>query len=244
MTAFRNLYASEITIRPTDTKTKGAATLLLYKDARSDMNILDETVGVENWQKEYYDVKGNLFCRVGIKTDEGWVWKADCGIESNVDAQKGEASDAFKRACVNWGIGRELYTGPRIKIKCPDNYYYNEHFAMTFYVKDIQYDGKTITELVIADRFDNIVFNWSYNDGIRNESKPTAKTDDTPSQKDNGNLAALIKFCSEVKPTLDQDGLKELKEFYTYWGIKNRDKLDNWQGAFKPHLLWQHRPKQ
>jgi hypothetical protein len=92
--------------------------LLLYKDARVDMNVLDETVGSANWQREHYECKGNLFCRVGIDvgTHEGkaerWVFKSDCGTESNTEAQKGEASDSFKRACFNWGIGRELYTAP------------------------------------------------------------------------------------------------------------------------------------
>jgi hypothetical protein len=103
--------------------------LLLYKDARVDQNILDETVGTENWQREHYECKGNLFCRVGIDTNAivskdapqecfgaRWVWKADCGTESNTEAQKGEASDSFKRACFNWGIGRELYTAPFIWI--------------------------------------------------------------------------------------------------------------------------------
>ena len=91
---FRNLFQSEIQIRPTDTKYKGSATLLLYQDARCAMDILDETIGSEKWQKEYYEVKGNVYCRIGILTENGWVWKGDCGIESNVDAQKGEASDA------------------------------------------------------------------------------------------------------------------------------------------------------
>lgn len=228
---FRNLRSSEITIRPTDTKTKGRATLLLYKDARCDMNILDETVGVDNWQKEYYDVKGNLFCRVGILTENGWIWKSDCGIESNVDAQKGEASDAFKRACVNWGIGRELYTGPRIKINCPDNYYYNEHLTMTFYVKDIQYDGKNITELVIADRFDNIVFNWSYNNGLRtvnNEEK--GKEESTVSTTKD----VLIKFCQDTKPTLDENGQGQLVKFYRFYLPKS----ENWKGKFNASELW------
>lgn len=97
--------------------------VLLYKDARCDMRILDETVGPENWQREHYECKGNLFCRVGINVnynrqdwDPHWVWKSDCGTESNTEAQKGEASDSFKRACFNWGIGRELYTSPPIWI--------------------------------------------------------------------------------------------------------------------------------
>lgn len=110
---FRNLTEEDIEVRVQSAKENGVV-LLLYKNARVDMNILDETVGVENWQREHYECKGNLFCRVGIKIDNGWVYKSDCGSESNTDAQKGEASDSFKRACFNWGIGRELYTSPFI----------------------------------------------------------------------------------------------------------------------------------
>lgn len=118
---FRDLRADEIDIRVQSVKTdkdgnpKGVI-LLLYKNARCDMNILDETVGAENWQREHYECKGNLFCRVGIKCGDTYVWKSDCGSESNTEAEKGEASDSFKRACFNWGIGRELYTSPFIWI--------------------------------------------------------------------------------------------------------------------------------
>ncbi|MEG1753877.1 MAG: Rad52/Rad22 family DNA repair protein [Christensenella sp.] len=117
---FRNLNADEIEARISTVKDNGVS-LLLYKDARCDMRVLDETVGAENWQREHYDCKASLFCRVGInvkyKTPEAeplWVYKSDCGTESNTEAQKGEASDSFKRACFNWGIGRELYTAPFI----------------------------------------------------------------------------------------------------------------------------------
>lgn len=127
MIEFRDLTADEIEVRVQSIKEKdgkpSGVVLLLYKNARCDMNILDETVGAENWQREHYECKGNLFCRVGIRTclkdNEAvaeWVWKSDCGVESNTEAQKGEASDSFKRACFNWGIGRELYTSPFIWI--------------------------------------------------------------------------------------------------------------------------------
>ena len=78
------------------------------------MNILDET-GVL-WQRKHYECKGNLFCSVGIYCEDikEWVWKDDCGAESYTEKEKGEASDSFKRACFNWGIGRELYTAPFI----------------------------------------------------------------------------------------------------------------------------------
>lgn len=117
MCKFRELKADEIEVRVQSAKETGCV-LLLYKDARCDMRILDETVGAENWQREHYECKGNLFCRVGIYNPErdSWAWKSDCGTESNTEAQKGEASDSFKRACFNWGIGRELYTSPFIWI--------------------------------------------------------------------------------------------------------------------------------
>lgn len=118
MIQFRDLRKDEIDCRVQSVTEKGAV-LLLYKDARVDQNILDETVGPHRWQREHYECKGNMFCRVGIYCElpdniYDWVWKSDCGTESFTEAEKGEASDSFKRACFNWGIGRELYTAPFI----------------------------------------------------------------------------------------------------------------------------------
>lgn len=116
--SFRPLTEQEIEVRVARVTNAGVE-LLLFKDARVDQNILDETVGAENWQCEYYECKNTLFCKVGILVNRGeqfneWVWKDNAGAPSNMEAQKGEASDAFKRACFCWGIGRELYTAPRI----------------------------------------------------------------------------------------------------------------------------------
>jgi hypothetical protein len=114
---FRKLRADEIEVR-VGSVMKGAATLLLYKDARCDMNILDETVGVMGWKREH--TRDNANCTVSIwdSEKEQWISKEDTGTESQTEREKGLASDSFKRACVNWGIGRELYTAPRIKIRC------------------------------------------------------------------------------------------------------------------------------
>lgn len=115
---FRELMAQEIECRiGTVSKSGKGLSLLLFKTARVDADILDETVGPENWQCEFYEQKGTLFCKVGIRTEAGWVWKSDAGSPSNMEAQKGEASDAFKRASFKWGIGRELYTAPFIWVK-------------------------------------------------------------------------------------------------------------------------------
>lgn len=113
----RRLNADEIDCRVSTVSEKGLS-LLLYKDARVDMRILDETVGAENWQRRHELINGNLFCEVGIYISDRkeWVWKQDVGTESNTEKEKGQASDSFKRACFNWGIGRELYSAPFIWI--------------------------------------------------------------------------------------------------------------------------------
>ena len=93
---------------------KVGAVLLLYKDARVDMRILDLVFGPGNWQRTHEVINGNLFCSIDIWDEEKktWVRKQDVGVESNTEKEKGQASDAFKRAGFNVGIGRELYTGP------------------------------------------------------------------------------------------------------------------------------------
>lgn len=153
MLEFRDLRADEIEVRVAQARQNGAS-LLLYKDARCDMRILDETLGPLAWQKKFYEHKGTLFCSVGINVGGEWVWKDDAGEPSNTSAQKGEASDAFKRACFNWDIGRELYTAPFIwvpreklaklqtdggKVKCYDR----------FHVEKIRIENGVITGLSI-----------------------------------------------------------------------------------------------
>ena len=112
---FRLLRADEIDARIGSTKQNGVS-LLLYKDARCDMAILDETVGAFNWTRSHS--RDNANCTVSIWDNEKgqWISKEDTGTESNTEAEKGLASDSFKRACFNWGIGRELYTAPFIWI--------------------------------------------------------------------------------------------------------------------------------
>ena len=171
MCKFRDLRADEIECRVQSCKANGLV-LLLYKDARVDMNILDETIGASNWQREHYECKGNLFCRVGIDigTHEGkserWVFKSDCGTESNTEAQKGEASDSLKRACFNWGIGRELYTAPFAWIpaeKCniAEGKNGSKQCFDKFVVEKIIIENKQITALAIWNTTKNCrAFVW------------------------------------------------------------------------------------
>ena len=112
---FRKLRADEIDCRVGTINEKGL-TLLLYKDARCDMNVLDETVGPFNWQRHHSRDNANCVVAIFDAEKKQWIEKEDVGTESNTEAEKGLASDSFKRACFNWGIGRELYTSPFIWI--------------------------------------------------------------------------------------------------------------------------------
>ena len=112
---FRELKSDEIDVRIAQINQKGA-TLLLYKDARCDMNILDETVGAFNWKREHTRDNANCIVSLWDENKKEWVSKEDTGTESFTEKEKGLASDSFKRACFNWGIGRELYTAPFIHV--------------------------------------------------------------------------------------------------------------------------------
>lgn len=116
---FRTLNANEIDCR-ISVITKDGLSLLLYKDARVDQNILDETVGPMNWQRTHSRDNANCTVSIWDDTKKMWVSKEDTGTESYTEKEKGIASDSFKRACFNWGIGRELYSAPFIWIKEAD----------------------------------------------------------------------------------------------------------------------------
>jgi hypothetical protein len=95
---------------------KPQATCVAYIDARQVMDLLDAAVGPDNWQDKYFEINGRLFCRIGIKCNDEWVWKTDTGTESNTEKEKGQVSDAFKRAAVKWGVGRFLYSIEMVRI--------------------------------------------------------------------------------------------------------------------------------
>lgn len=116
---FRDLTAEEIECRVAQAKSNGVS-LLLYKDARCDQNILDETFGAMNWQRHHTRDNANCIVSIWDEDKKQWIGKEDTGTESNTEKEKGLASDSFKRACFNWGIGRELYTAPFIWIKADD----------------------------------------------------------------------------------------------------------------------------
>ena len=144
MLQFRDLRADEIDVRIATVSEKGMS-LLLYKDARCDMNILDETVGAYNWQRTHSRDNANCTVSIWDEAKKQWISKEDVGTESNTEAQKGLASDSFKRACFNWGIGRELYTAPFIWVN-PDKF---KDKKDKFEVQEIKIENKKITSLTI-----------------------------------------------------------------------------------------------
>lgn len=156
----RPLTANEIEVRVGTLKKDGSgASYLLYKDSRCDMKILDEVFGAFNWQREHKELKGVIYCGVSIRSEQGeWVTKWDAGAESNVEKEKGEASDSFKRACTNWGIGRELYTSPFIWVNFADDSERNAKGNIGLRVSNINVvDGK-IVALEIVDKKGNVRF--------------------------------------------------------------------------------------
>ena len=185
---FRKLTASDVEAR-VQSCDKNGFVLLIYKNARTDQNILDETVGAENWANKFYECKGNLYCSLGINTNhffedktDRWVWKDDCGSESNTEKEKGEASDARKRAGFAWGIGRELYTCPKIKVKGhikeKDGKFYPEYSE--FDVEELEVsDDRKITALKVTGKsmeggyHEDTVFSFPDKGTNKAQSKPS-----------------------------------------------------------------------
>ena len=171
---FRKLTADEIDCRVGTISKKGFS-LLLYKDARCDQNVLDETVGAFNWQRDHKEIKGNLYCGVAIWDEEKsqWVWKWDCGVESNTEKEKGEASDSFKRACFNWGIGRELYTAPFIWVSGNIEENAKGNLVPTFKslkVVRLEYNDNHISALTISGDGE-VIFEWGAKKTQQTQSK-------------------------------------------------------------------------
>ena len=158
MNEIRLLRCDEIECRVGSINDKGV-TLLLYKDARVDMKLLDETFGPYNWQRKHVLIGGNLYCELSVWDDkkQTWITKADVGVENFAEKEKSMASDSFKRASTVWGIGRELYTkisiwipASKVKIQRQGERYITYD---KFKVKDITYDDKReISGIVIVNQ--------------------------------------------------------------------------------------------
>jgi hypothetical protein len=167
---FRALKACEVDVRVAQVTQKGVS-LLLYKDARCDMNILDETVGALNWQRQHLRDNQNCIVSIWDSNKEQWISKEDTGTESNTEKEKGLASDSFKRACFNWGIGRELYTAPFIWVSAEQASIYDtgrkdKAGKPVYGCKDsftcsmLEVSEGKITALGIKNRNGEVVFAW------------------------------------------------------------------------------------
>lgn len=176
---FRDLKADEIDCRvgmmfKDQSGNNTGLSILLYKDARADMNILDETVGAFRWDREHEVINDNLYCTVKVWNEEHTycVSKQDVGVKSKTEEEKGEASDAFKRACVNLGIGRELYTTPQIYIS-PDKYLLkNGKLQGKFIVDSIKIENKRIVDLNIKySKTGKIVYQMNEHKPVEKEEK-------------------------------------------------------------------------
>ena len=212
MEKIRALKADEIECRVSRVTEKGCQ-LLLYKDARCDKRILDETFGVFGWQDKYEEIKGNMYCSVGVynSVTGEWIWKQDCGTESFSEKEKGEASDAFKRACFNWGIGRELYTKIFIwlnvatKQNSKGGFELADKFAK-FTVAHIVTDNEKekITELKIADKDGRVIFSYKAGEKSQPQKEEKQKAQASENEK---KITAYIKANYDEK----QYGLMQLK---------------------------------
>lgn len=217
---FRTLRADEVECRVATVKQNGCS-VLLFKDARVDQNILDEAVGMENWQRKHELIDGQLFCSVGIrvKHDDGiteWIWKQDVGVESYTEKEKGRASDSFKRACFNVGIGRELYTAPFIWIgsdMChiqPKGQGYTTYD--TFKVAEIGYDeNRRISHLVITNKGKKV---FEMGSKPVRKSEPPKKAE--PKAQDTGSQTISKTKALAIKAKCDADGVDAEKLLAAY----------------------------
>lgn len=216
----RALKAEEIECKVAQVSAKGVQ-LLLYKDARCDKRILDETFGMMKWADCYSEIKGNLYCSIMLYDEETgmWIQKQDCGIESAFgDKEKGEASDAFKRACFNVGIGRELYTKIFIWINAEtvpsgkkdksgkDIYKLKDQFK-SWCVNYIETDNEKekITYIEIADaKTKQVEFKWGTKGQIKTENNK-ANITNTPANK---------KISETIVKTVEQPKVVNKEQLY------------------------------
>lgn len=226
---FRPLTANEIECRVGNVAKSGNGFfLLLYKNARVDQTILDETFGSWNWQCKYYQVKNTMVCSVGIRRTESdeWIWK-DNGGDDDYQAEqvKAELSDAFKRACFNWGIGRELYYSPKIWINAQGENTTSARYS----VKIIEYnDKKRITYLVVInDKTKEVVFSY----GKPSKGAPSGENEPkTPTPT-----------VDEPKGSIDKNDLKTIQAYLTSFSSESCKKFYTWldktYGTMNPETL-------
>ena len=229
MKEIRLLRADEIEVKVKQVTAKGAV-LLLYKTARVDMDILDETFGKENWTDDYREIGGVLYCGIGIRSNQNdaFVWKWSNGIESREDGgneKKGEASDAFKRAGFMVGIGRELYTSPFIVIRAETeqdgkSWKLKDRLAK-FKVEEITYtDDRKISNVVISDRDGNIVFGAKRED--KKQKKEPLKKEPSPSDYS----TTPVKTQNKADNSIDEEVVNDILSMASVNGLTDEQVME------------------
>jgi len=219
---FRDLKPDEIDVRVQSIKENGAV-LLLYKDARCDMIILDETVGAMNWKREHTRENKNCIVSLWDSDKAQWISKEDTGAESMTEKEKGLASDSFKRACFNWGIGRELYTSPFIWVKNTGDFKQRGNKWTTytkFNVSHIEIIDKKIVSLTITDDKGKVRFNT----GNKPNSKPKSKPKKVKKISED-EILEIEKLLSDTKSDKDKF-LKWLKSKFNASKIEDLAQVD------------------
>ena len=224
---FRTLQPDDIELRVGMANAKGFS-LLLYKNARVDMQLLDETVGSMNWQREHYRDNANCIVSIWDNKKEAWVSKEDTGTESQTEREKGLASDSFKRACVNWGIGRELYTAPFIWVS---GHVENDQRARSGFKADQKYVGglkvsaieytekRTIKKLVIEDADGEIAYSF----GVKRNKTEKKKAEPKPVEEQKP-ITISVEHAQEIKEGL-QETDSNVPAFLSLFQAKSVDEM-------------------
>ena len=236
MNEIRTLRADEIecrvaTVKGPSEKKSGGCSLLLYKDARCDMRILDEVFGPMNWMRTHEEIGGRLYCSIAVRDPEtgNWVPKQDVGTESYTEKEKGQASDSFKRAGFNWGIGRELYTAPFIWVQLANDEMFQKgqswSVKTSFHVDEIDYnDRHEITRLVIKDKNGNARFSMV-------KEQPDKEPENPPLEKrkiGEAQLKALCGLCTEILGNKATKG--EIRQLTGLeWSAVEQLNVEDWQ---------------
>ena len=224
----RKLRADEIECRVAQVSSKGCS-LLLYKTARVDRAILDEEFGTMNWQNDFKVIDGKMYGGIAVRDElNTWIWKWDCGTESNTEAEKGQASDCFKRAGFKWGIGVELYTAPFIWLNVDtvkdefaskkagkDVYKLADKFAK-YSVKYIEYNNDTISNLEIVDEKGNTVYFMG-----KKVTKTTQKTEENIVEP-----VETIKTGSNVQISIELRASNNMKELLAVYN-ENKTQIES-----------------
>jgi len=229
---FRTLQPDDIELRVGMANGNGFS-LLLYKNARIDMQLLDETVGSMNWKRQH--IRDNANCIVSIWDDakKEWVSKEDTGTESQTEREKGLASDSFKRACVNWGIGRELYTAPFIWI---NGHVENDQRARSGFKADQRYVGglkvsaieytekRAIKKLVIEDANDEIAYSFGVKRSKAQKKETPKKEEPVPVEEPPMPVTISVEHAEEIKNAL-QETDSNVPAFLSLFQAKSVDEM-------------------